>query len=113
MYQKRPPAQFHVQVCQTLPCAMMGCVQDHSRTWRPSSGIKAGRKDDRTGVSNSPPSSASPLRDGAGDAGETRRITRILTEAEIDRLIEGVQQVMERVLTKNFELPESHTPAGV
>lgn len=25
MYQREPPAKFHVQVCQTLPCALMGC----------------------------------------------------------------------------------------
>jgi NADH-quinone oxidoreductase subunit E len=41
MYQKEPPAKYHVQVCQTLPCAMMGCdkVIDHLEN---RLGIKAG-----------------------------------------------------------------------
>lgn len=27
MYSQEPPARYHLQVCQTLPCAMMGCDQ--------------------------------------------------------------------------------------
>ncbi len=85
MYQKEPPAQHHIQVCQTLPCAMMGCSKVIAHL-EDRLGIKAGEttKDRRFKLS---------LVECLASCG-TAPAMRVnetyyenLTEAEIDRLL--------------------------
>lgn len=87
MYQKEPPAQFHIQVCQTLPCAMMGCdkIIEHLEK---RLGIKAGEKtkDGRFKLSTVE-CLASCGTAPAMRVNET--YYENLTDAEVDRLIEG------------------------
>src|SRR5262245_17441759 len=87
MYQEEPAAKFHIQVCQTLPCAMMGCdkIIAHLET---KLGIKAGEKtkDGRFKLSTVE-CLASCGTAPAMRVNET--YYENLTEAEVDRLIEG------------------------
>jgi NADH-quinone oxidoreductase subunit E len=86
MYQKEPPAQYHVQVCQTLPCAMMGCGKVIAHL-EDRLGVKAGEttKDRRFKLSTV------ECLASCGTAPAMRvndTYYENLTEAEIDRLIE-------------------------
>lgn len=85
MYQKEPPAKYHVQVCQTLPCAMAGCDKVIAQL-EDRLGIKAGSitKDKRFKLSTV------ECLASCGTAPAMRvndTYYENLTEAEIDRLL--------------------------
>lgn len=85
MYQQQPPARYHVQVCQTLPCAMAGCDKLIAQL-ETKLGIKAGEitKDKRFKLSTV------ECLASCGTAPAMRvndTYYENLTESEIDRLL--------------------------